>query len=151
MRRMVQIKQPAASGLGLPAVRVSGSYFAPRRAYDKAWSDLIVAIMCPIGGRFMRRSFGSSLYRAVFAPLDQLLLADVARAVRTAAAQWCPNVRILNVVSAGPTEIPNNADYISIAISFTTTVDVNAQDTRIAQIDRSRIIQILSSFTLNQR
>ncbi len=124
------------SGLALPATRTSGGYFATKTGVDVAWGDLLNAIMCPIGGRVMNRSFGSGVPTALFDPGDQFLLKAVERLVRSAAANFAPHVKIVNV------QVKVDAMNLSITIAFAYGGDIA---TRVARIDRHSTIQYISA------
>ena len=131
----------------MPAVKVGGGYLTSRRAYDKAWGDLIMAAFCPIGGRVMRRNFGSVLSQSLFAPIDNVTKSEMVGAVRSAVATHCPHIRIISVtadraVIAGA--VQNTA--VALRISFTLANDESQVETRTATLDRSSVINVLSAY-----
>jgi len=85
-------------GIALPGVRVNGqSYFGFRDRYETALGDLLLAIFTPIGGRPMRRAFGSGLYRIVFEPvLSEQMVRYV---VQDTAEQYVPQLVVDDVLS----------------------------------------------------
>jgi len=141
-------QRPQITGLALPAVRVNGGYFTPRRTYDVAWGDLIMAAFCPVGGRLMRRTFGSGVSALLMEPLDNFMKAELAARVRDAVERQCPHIRILQVdvrsgQSATGQALPKTVD---LTISFTIVNDQSHVETRIAKLDRSSILQVVRAF-----
>ena len=99
-------------GLALPAIRTAGGYFSVRDKYDVAWGDLLLAVLTPIGSRPMRREFGSALHLAISDPNDPTTMQQVDYAVRDAAAEWCPHIRVYSVNLVQVTE------GINLTVSF---------------------------------
>jgi phage baseplate assembly protein W len=126
-------------GPALPAVRLSGGYFADRDALDTAFGDLIIAIMCPVGGRFMRRGFGSNLEQLLFSPSDSALIAALQGAVQAAAQQWVPTMRIVEVL------VRPRGGTVDMNIKFALASDTTTQRQKLLTVPRSQAIQFLSS------
>ncbi len=105
-------------GLGLPALRGAGGYFAVKNRYDVAWSDLMIALFTPIGGRAFDRSFGSGLHHVLFSPVTVAVDQLANYTVKQAAALWCPHV---------------------------TVIDLSRPDFRAVQINKSSVIQLLQA------
>lgn len=84
-------------GLALPAVKGPGGYFESKGEGDVSWGDLMLTLFTPLGGRVMRRGFGSSLYDLLFEPLvpDEFQL--VGAAIRDIAARQLPHVTVTKV------------------------------------------------------
>jgi phage baseplate assembly protein W len=81
-------------GLALPALKGSGGYFESKGEGDVAWGDLLMALFVPIGGRVMRRSFGSSLYELLFDPIIEGEFQLVDAAIKDIAARNLPHVTV---------------------------------------------------------
>jgi len=81
-------------GLALPAIKGSGGYFESKDAGDVSWGDLLLTLFTPLGGRVMRRSFGSSLYDLLFEPLIPGEFQIVGAAIRDIASRQLPHVSI---------------------------------------------------------
>lgn len=130
-----------AVGLALPAVRSAGGYFASKNAYDTAWGNLILAMMCPVGARFYQRSWGSGTAAVLFDPNDAVLRNELASAIREVAAKYVPSVRILEIVTT------SSGTSLSVRVSFTLSTDLSAAApaTRYVQLDRSATIKYLSA------
>lgn len=105
------------TGLALPAVRLAGGYFSPRDKYDVAWGDLLLAILTPIGGRPMNRSFGSALHLALEEPNDPAIAQRAEYAIRDAASRWVPHVIVYAI------QILRKSRDLMISISFGLTED----------------------------
>lgn len=84
-------------GLALPAVKGTGGYFESKGAGDVSWGDLLLTLFTPIGGRVMRRSFGSSLYDLLFEPLIPGEFQIIGAAIRDIARRQLPHVRVTRV------------------------------------------------------
>jgi phage baseplate assembly protein W len=81
-------------GLALPALKGTGGYFESKGAGDVSWGDLLLTLFTPIGGRVMRRSFGSSLYDLLFEPLIPGEFQIIGAAIRDIARRQLPHVRV---------------------------------------------------------
>ncbi len=129
---------PQRSGLALPVVRLNGGYLAARSAYDLAWSDLIVAAFCPVGGRVMRRNLGSTAPDQLMNPVDSFLEAGLSSAIQSAVATQCPHIRILDVAVKSTTRA-----QVEVSISFTLTNIPQSVETRLARLDRRMVADIM--------
>jgi len=121
-------------GLALPAYRTSGGYFASKDRYDVAWGDLLIALLTPIGSRFMSRQFGSGVSRILFdAAVDQnpQLVKFV---VMEAAARYCPHVVILDV------RVVVDGNFVSVGISFSLAEDAASQE-RLVRLQRGTVVR----------
>ena len=84
-------------GLALPALKGTGGYFESKGAGDVSWGDLLLTLFTPIGGRVMRRGFGSSLYDLLFEPLIPGEFQLVGSTIRDIAARQLPHIQITRV------------------------------------------------------
>lgn len=127
----------AIVGLALPAKRGAGGYFSEKRDIDLMWGDILLAIMCPIGGCFMKRaSFGSSFYNCMFEPADSVAASLVESAVKQAVAK--------NVRNASVTEVLTSFYGKQMSVSVTFKIGLTSE-TRTVQVDRKTTIQYLSA------
>ena len=101
-------------GLALPAIKGSGGYFESKGAGDVSWGDLMLALFTPLGGRIMRRSFGSSLYDLLFEPVVPGEFQIIGAAIRDVANRQLPHVSVTNV----EIRAQSNGKAIEIKISF---------------------------------
>lgn len=125
-------------GLGLPALRYGGQgYFAAKNAYDVAWSDLMMTLFTPIGGRPMSRSFGSALMEQLFDPVTVAQANITTYVIQQAAQAWCPHVQVLQVQSVV------SGQSISLGIVFALASDRTKTETRSVLIPKSNIIRLL--------
>jgi phage baseplate assembly protein W len=124
------------SGLALPATRAAGGYFATKTGVDVAWGDLLLAILCPIGGRVMSRSFGSDVPLAVFSQNDATLMDQLARSIRDAAARHAPHVSIIDV------QTKTDKNTVNLTVAFAFGGDTVTKTTR---IDRRSALQFISA------
>lgn len=125
----------ALSGLALPAIRGSGGYFSTKRDIDVAWGDLLIAILTPIGSRFMRRSFGSGVAKLLFDPADSLITAMVDQYIREAASRHCPYISIRKI------DVKTNIRQLDVKVSFS-LAGVNADKSM--TLDRKNTVNYLS-------
>lgn len=86
-------------GLGLPARKGPGGYFAAKDKFEVAWGDILCTLLTPQGSRPGNRRFGSALYDLLFAlgGPDQATLQYV---VSQAVADHCPHLEVFQVVAA---------------------------------------------------
>lgn len=124
-------------GLGLPALSSAGGYFAVKDRYDMAWSDLMIALFTPIGGRPFNRSFGSGLSATVFAPMTVALDNLTNYVIKQAAQAWCPHVVIISV------ESKTHDKTIQLGIKFALANELSRPDFRAVEVDKSSVIQLL--------
>ncbi|OPZ66159.1 MAG: hypothetical protein BWY85_00095 [Firmicutes bacterium ADurb.Bin506] len=132
--------QPQLSGLALPAVRLKGGYFAARSTYDVAWGDLILAAFVPVGSQYMRRDAGGTASNFLFGPLDGVLLAALQDAVVSAVSRQCPHIRVISVSSQAS---KNNARTVELSVSFTIATNPSDVQTRLVQLDRRMVGDLL--------
>ncbi len=95
MASTIQVQQ--LRGIGLPALRTAGGYFAVKNRQDKAWSDLLVAVLTPIGSRPMNRGFGSALHDVLFEQAGGQVEQLVDYVIRQAVSAYAPHVVIVGV------------------------------------------------------
>jgi phage baseplate assembly protein W len=126
-------------GLGLPALRGAGGYFAVKNRYDVAWSDLMIALFTPIGGRAFDRSFGSGLHHVLFSPVTVAVDQLANYTVKQAAALWCPHVTVIDI------QVKVDGKAIQLGIKFALTDDLSRPDFRAVQINKSSVIQLLQA------
>lgn len=126
-------------GPALPAIRTSGGYFADRDQYDTAWGDVILAIMCPVGGRWGNRRFGSGVPSVLFDPSDVALAALLNQYVSDTLKKWVPTVRFLG------TNVSITGSQVSLQISFSLASDPVQPVARLLKVNRRAAIQFLSS------
>ena len=121
-------------GLGLPALQGAGGYFAAKTRHQVAWGDLLNALLCPIGGRFMRRAFGSGLYNVLFEPG----MADNPQLIRfmvfDAASRHCPHIQIRDVI------IAVDGDTVNLRVSFSLAEDAAVEE-RLVQLARGTVVR----------
>lgn len=126
----------ARRGLALPAIRTRGGYFASKSPHDTAWGDLMLAIFCPIGSRFMNRTFGSALHRLLFEPNTADLSVQAEYLIRDAAQKWAPHVVITAVEAA------TRREHVFLKISFHLVGDTQTE-TRLIELDRRDVVRLL--------
>lgn len=131
---------PQRTGLALPAVRLNGGYFAVRSAHDTAWGDLIIAAFCPIGGRLMQRSFGSTVDTYLMAPADEFTMSSIRAAVFAAVSKYCPHIRLVSV-DANVTK--GNPNQIELVVAFQLAVSTQNTQTRLVRLDRRMVSNLL--------
>jgi phage baseplate assembly protein W len=114
-------------GLALPAVKGPGGYFESKGAGDVSWGDLLLTLLTPLGGRVMRRGFGSSLYGLLFEPVVPGEFQLIGAAIRDIAARQLPHVTVTNV----QVRAQDNGSAIEIKIFFRieTSREVERQQT----------------------
>jgi phage baseplate assembly protein W len=105
-------------------------YFRSADRYDLAWSDLLIALLTPIGSQPMNRSFGSGLSRLLFSPADTDCVQVVRMTVEDTVSKWVPHVRIRAVAVAV------DRRSIQLRVSFGLTGEQGSVD-RAALIDKS--------------
>jgi phage baseplate assembly protein W len=130
------LNQPIV-GVGLPAIRLTG-YFASKNQYDVAWSDLMMTLFCPIGGRAMSRSFGSALVQSLFNPVTVVNANFLTYIIQQAALTWCPHVQVLQVQSQ------QNGGSISLLITFSLTANQASPQQRSVLIPDTAIVRYLA-------
>lgn len=81
-------------GLSLPPSRFTGGYFASQTTKARVYSDLLITMFTPIGGRAFNRSFGSGFPGL---PFNQVTNSVVTLIVQGAAATWVPYIKIGSV------------------------------------------------------
>jgi len=108
-------------GLALPAVKGPGGYFESKSVGDVSWGDLLLTLFTPLGGRVMRRSFGSSLYDLLFEPLIPGEFQLIGSTIRDIAARQLPHVTVTRV------EIRELSSGIGMEITVFFRVDTNRE------------------------
>lgn len=133
---------PPLAGLGLPAVRYGGQgYFTSKSAYDVAWSDLMIVLFTPIGGRWMNRSFGSALMAQLFDPITVAQANIVNYVIQQAVQTWCPYIQVLQI----QTKVVGQT--LHLGIIFALASDRTKTEQRSVQIPKSNIIRLLQQGT----
>jgi len=105
----VAVVQQELQGFGLPVYSLGG-YF-------------LMAIMTPLTGRAMNRSFGSALSRTVFDPRSLSTNQQAMTAIRAAAARWCPHI----VINAINTQSQQNKIQLLVNFSLASNRAVSVQ------------------------
>jgi phage baseplate assembly protein W len=121
-------------GLALPALREAGGYFASKTRFQVAWGDLLIALLCPIQGRFMNRSFGSGLHRVLFEPgvADNPQLIEYM--VTDAAARHCPSIVIRSVDTVA------DGDVVDLRVNFSLVED-SAVEQKLVRLARGVVVR----------
>lgn len=131
-------QRAARRGLALPAIRTRGGYFASKSPHDTAWGDLMLAIFCPIGGRFMNRTFGSGLHSILFEPNFTNLVGQARFVIEDTAQQWVPHVVIDDV------QVSTKRESLFLKISFH-LVDDQRTEMRLIELSRRDIVRFLGT------
>jgi len=108
-------------GLALPITRWRGEYWSSKTLPDLVWSNLLIALFTPKNSRPMMPTFGSDIATLCFDPNDSVLAADLEKAVRDAAAQWCRLIVVEEVI------VTADIQYISVQVVFRMGSDPNAK------------------------
>lgn len=130
-------------GLGLPAQRSKGGYFASLSRYDVAFSDLVIAVLTPLGTRPMRRSFGSAVHHVLFDPATLASQKALTFAIKQAVARSAPHLYVADVQA-----IVRGSD-IALGIKFG-LLDEQATQERAVLISKSDVIKLLAAAGGNQ-
>lgn len=125
-------------GLALPALRITGGYFASKGPHDVAWGDLIMALFIRLNSRFMRRNVGSSFADILFEPNAESNLQLLDAIVRETAERDVPSIVVDDI-----TLILGEKD-VSIKISFHLTDDDTVEE-RLIQLQRGNQIRIIEA------
>jgi len=120
-------------GLALPATKGPGGYFESKTPADTAWGDLLLALMTPLGGRFMRRQLGSALYDQLFEPVVEGDFPLVDYTIRQASDRQLVNVRIARTAIK---EIPRGME---IGVFFRLRSDLAVEEQRTVLVPKSFI------------
>lgn len=126
------------TGLGLPALRRTGGYFASKSRYDVAFSDLLHTIFTPIGTRPGQRDFGSALHTVLFDPATVSLQRTIDYVIRNAVAKWCPHLYIAEVIPV------IRGQEIAIGIKFGLVSERITQE-RLVLMSKSEVAKILNA------
>lgn len=111
-------------GFALPATKGPGGYFESKNPGDTAWGDLLLALLTPQGGRFMRRTLGSALYEQLFEPVVASEFPLVDYTIRQASDRQLSNVRIARTAIR---EVPRG---IEIKVFFRLRSDLGVEESR---------------------
>lgn len=120
-------------GLALPATKGPGGYFESKNPGDSAWGDLLLALLTPLGGRFMRRGLGSALYEQLFEPVIEGDFPLVDYTVRQASDRQLANVRIARTAIR---EVPRGME---ISIFFRLRSDLAVEEQRTILVPKTFI------------
>ena len=131
LRQRVELR-----GLGLPAIRTRGGYFASKSPHDVAWGDLMLAIFCPINGRFMNRTFGSGLDDVLFEPNIRELASTAELVIQDTAQKWVSHIVIDDI------EISATRRNLFIKVSFHLTDD-DLSVARLIELPRDDLVRSL--------
>lgn len=118
-------------GLALPATKGPGGYFESKTSQDVAWGDVLLAIMTPLQGRFMRRSAGSALYEQLFEPVVEGDFPLIDYTIREAVT------RQVSTVNVTRTEIREASRGLEIRVFFRQRSDLETEESRTAQIPKT--------------
>lgn len=133
------VSNPPLSGLALPALRTFGGYFSTKTKYDVAWSDLMIALFCPLGGKPMNRNFGSALHDILFDPIGTAQANVTDMVIKRTAGLWCPHIFIRSVRS----QVEGRT--LRLLIEFGLTSDRAYTETRPVKLDRSNVIKLVQA------
>jgi phage baseplate assembly protein W len=125
-------------GLALPALRNQGGYFASKSPHDTAWGDLLLSLFTPIGGRCMKRGFGSGLYDILFEPNVAENQPVIDMMIRSAAERGAPQV-VLDLVDI---QVATYGPQIKIAFHLVTD---DTTVTKLVQLNREGVIRTLAA------
>lgn len=133
--------RPRYTGLALPAVRTAGGYFVSKRDIDVVWGSVILAIMTPVGSRWMNRSYGSHVAEVLFEPTDAVLVSALTEYINDAASKFATIARITRV------DVQVDRKTVSIVVTFSNTSDSRSttDSVRAVKVDRRSTIQFLSA------
>jgi phage baseplate assembly protein W len=120
-------------GLALPATKGPGGYFESKSPGDTAWGDLLLALMTPLGGRFMRRNLGSTLYEQLFEPIVEGDFPLVDYTIRQATVRQLTNVRIVR------TNVSEVQRGIEVAVFFRLSTDFDTEEQRLILVPKTFI------------
>ena len=120
-------------GLALPATKGTDGYFESKGPGDTAWGNLLLAILSPLGGRFMRRGFGSALHEHLFEPVVEgdFRLADYT--IRQATDRQVTNARVLR------TGVRAVSRGVEIGVFFRLSGDATGEEQRSALVPKTYI------------
>lgn len=133
------VNVPQIRGLGLPAVQLSGGYFASKSPADVALGDLIDIMFTPIGSRPMNRAFGCALIDVLFDPNDPLIKQRINFYVQDAVATWAPHVVVQFI------DFKMVGDVIKLGVTYYLQSDKISQ-TRALLIERKYLFRFQPGF-----
>lgn len=119
----VELAKRLGSGLAVPLVLNNNSWNLAQGA-DKVRQDVMLAVMTPVGRRFVYPSFGSEVPYLMFEQFDSLLETEIIETTLNAVKNWVPTVTNVSV-AVDSTQIANNTLQIEI---FYTIIGTNAKD-----------------------
>lgn len=122
-------------GLALPALKGTGGYFESKGEGDVSWGDLLLTLFTPIGGRVMRRGFGSSLYDLLFEPLIPGEFQIISAAIRDIARRQLPHIRVTRV----EIKALSGGDGMEIKIFFRLQTDRETEQSQTVLIPKTFI------------
>jgi phage baseplate assembly protein W len=120
-------------GLGLPAIKGSQGYFAPKKQYDSAWSDLLMALFTAPNSRPLKRSLGSRLRDLLFAPVNDIDGQVIQYVVKETVERNCPHLTVHG------TNLKPDEKGIYIEVIFSLTSDTAQPVRRSTLIPKSYI------------
>lgn len=128
-------------GIGLPALKGNGGYFASKTKYDVAFSDLLHAILTPLGSRPMNRGFGSSVHSSLFEPATVASHQALLLAIRTAVARGAPHLYVSDV------KAQSDGKSIALGVKFGLVEERATQD-RVVVLTKSDVARYLAGRSL---
>jgi hypothetical protein len=120
-------------GLALPATKGPGGYFESKTPQDVAWGNLLLALLTPQGGRFMRRGLGSALYEQLFEPVVEGDFPLVDYTIREAAARQLATVNITRT----DISVRNSGRGLDVHVFFRLRSDLEVEESRTVQIPKT--------------
>lgn len=126
------------TGIGLPALRQGGGYFASKSKYDVAFSDLLHAVFTPIGTRPYQRAFGSALHLSLFDPATVTLQSTITQVIKTAVNTWAPHLYVASV------QLQIRGQEVAIGLTFG-LVSERANQDRLILLSKSDVTKLLAA------
>lgn len=118
-------------GLALPATKGPGGYFESKSPEDVAWGNLLLAILTPQGGRFMRRGLGSALYEQLYEPVVEGDFPLVDYTIREAVSRQLATVNITR------TDVSARERGLSVHVFFRRRADLEVEEARTVQVPKT--------------
>lgn len=132
------VASTAPVGYALPAIRGAGGYFPSKNKYDTAWGDVIIAIMCPIGGRPMRRAFGSGLADTLFDFSDDRSSSLIKKSLTSAINTYVPHVNVINI------DVQRDGKSVTVLVEFSLREEPSKVVQRAVKIDKRTTMNTLA-------
>ena len=106
--------------------------------YDVAFSDLVIAVLTPLGTRPMRRGFGSAVHLTLFDPATLASQKQLTFAIRQVVARSCPHLYVADVSAFV------DGSRIALGIKFG-LLNEQATQERAVFITKSDVIKLLTA------